>query len=88
MAGLKAVGDASLHLTLLCLTLAGGVVVRDGKACADKSEWRDVSCVYARECGGMDYSAVAVSVLRLVRKSRDNAALRKLMQCVAAKCQM
>lgn len=38
--------------------------------------------------GGMDYSAVAVSVIRLVEKSKDDRALRKWMKHVAEKCQM
>jgi hypothetical protein len=37
--------------------------------------------------GGIDYSAVAVSILRLVRKSGKDRALRKLMKYVAEQCQ-
>ena len=37
--------------------------------------------------GGIDYSAVAVSILRLVRKSGKDRALRKLMKYVAEHCQ-
>ena len=38
--------------------------------------------------GGMDYSAVAVSVLRLVNKAKNDSSLRRLMKHVSAKCQM
>jgi len=37
--------------------------------------------------GGMDYSAVAVSVLRLVRTSGKDRKLRKVMKYVAEQCQ-
>ena len=36
---------------------------------------------------GIDYSTVAVSVLRLVKRSQKDRALRKLMKLVAAQCQ-
>jgi hypothetical protein len=36
----------------------------------------------------MDYSAVAVAILRLVSRSKTDTALRKLMGTVAGKCQM
>jgi len=38
--------------------------------------------------GGMDYSAVAVSIIRLVNRSKTDRRLRALMSKVAAKCQM
>jgi len=37
--------------------------------------------------GGMDYSAVAVSVLRLLKRSQKDRALRRLMKHVAEQCQ-
>ena len=41
------------------------------------------------DCAGrMDYSAVAVAILRLVARSKRDRALRRLMAKVAAKCQM
>ena len=39
------------------------------------------------KAGGMDYSAVAVSVLRLVRRAKNDRKLRKLMANIAEKCQ-
>ena len=40
-----------------------------------------------QRAGGMDYSAVAVSVLRLLKRSRKDRALRRLMTQVADQCQ-
>jgi hypothetical protein len=40
------------------------------------------------KAGGMDYSTVAVAVLRLTAQAQRNRTLRALMQKVARKCQM
>jgi len=40
-----------------------------------------------QRAGGMDYSAVAVSVLRLLKRSQKDHALRRLMKYVAKQCQ-
>jgi hypothetical protein len=41
-----------------------------------------------QRAGGMDYSAVAVSVLRLLRRSQKDRSLRRLMKHVADQCQI
>ena len=41
-----------------------------------------------KHMSNMDYSAVAVSIIRLVEKSKNDRALKKAMKSVAAKCQM
>ena len=38
--------------------------------------------------GGMDYSAAAISVIRLVERAKKDRKLRKMMKYVADKCQM
>ena len=65
-------GDPGRELVLWACRRFGGMTLKE----------------LGQKVDGMDYSAVAVSVIRLVEKSRNDRKLRKLMKVVAAECQM
>jgi len=65
-------GDEGRDLVLWACRRFSGMTLREVGECAS----------------GMDYSAVAVSVIRFVKRSKTDRKLRKLMKKVADKCQM
>ena len=65
-------GDEGRDLVLWACRRFSGMTLREIGECA----------------GGLDYSAVAVSVIRLVRRAKSDRKLRKLMKSMGEKCQM
>ena len=64
-------GDPGRDVVLWAARRYGGVPLRE----------------LGHRAGGMDYSAVAVYVLRLLRRSQKDRSLRRLMKHVADQCQ-